>query len=181
LLPLSAILTERGVLMKASMNYQIERPYQDFSKRILRFIVRRFYLYIPDLALITLLVIPPYKSEQILMIVTALVILGFRDLVLMRRSIYYLNQFKVEEQSVQFSLIRYNEVVENHENHIANVAIEKGTQPFRLIIRENNQVVHQQYAIGYWTKSRLNELYEHFQNLKQDVTLESMFKGHMMN
>ncbi|MBS3806934.1 MAG: hypothetical protein KGY60_05470 [Bacteroidales bacterium] len=167
--------------MKASMNYQIERPYQVFSKRILRVVVRKFYLYIPDLVLITLLVIPPYKSEQILMIVTGLVILGFRDLVLMRRSIYYLNQFKVEEQSVKFSLIRYNEVVEDHENHIANVDIEKGSQPFRLIIKENNQVVHQQYAIGYWTKSRLNELYEQFHNLKQDVTLESMFKGHMMN
>lgn len=167
--------------MKTSMNYQIEHPYQVFSKRILRVVVRRFYLYIPDLVLITLLVIPPYKSEQILMIVTGLVILGFRDLVLMRRSIYYLNQFKVEEQSVKFSLIRYNEVVEDHENHIANVAIEKGSQPFRLIIKENNQVVHQQYAIGYWTKSRLNELYEQFNNLKQDVTLESMFKGHMMN
>jgi len=167
--------------MKASMNYQIERAYQDFSKRILRFAARKFYLYIPDLVLITLLVIPPYKGEQILMIVTGLVILGFRDIVLMRRSKYYLNQFKVEAQSVYFSLIRYNDVVEIHENHIANVSMEKGSQPFRLIIRENNKVVHQQYAIGYWTKSRLNELYEQFNSLKQDVTLESMFQGHQIN
>ena len=165
--------------MKATIDYQIERPYQDFSKRILRFAAKKFYLYIPDLALITLLVIPPYKTEQILMIVTGLVILGFRDIVLMRRSVYYLNQFRVEEQSVQFSLIRYNEVVENHENHIANVSMEKGTQPFRLIIKENDQVVHQQYAIGYWTKSRLQALYDEFNNMKQDVTLESMFKGHI--
>ena len=165
----------------AGLNYQIEHPYQEFSKRILRFVAKKFYLYIPDLILLVLLVIPPYESDEILMIVTGLVILGFRDIVLMRRSIYYLNQFRVEDQSVRFSLIKYNDVFDRHENHIANVAVEKAKQPFRLIIKENDQVVHQQYAIGYWTKARLEDLYNKFNNMKQDVTLESMFQGHIVN
>ena len=164
--------------MKASIHYQIQKPYHIFSQRILRFVVNRFYLYIPDLALITLLVIPPYHSQKILLIVTGLVILGFRDIVMMRRSIYYLNDFEVSDQNVRFSLIKYNEVVENHENHIANVALEKATNPFRLIIMENNNVVHEQYALGYWDKKRLEELYEKYNNLKEDVTLETMFKAH---
>ena len=163
--------------MKASINYEIQTPYREFSKRILRFIRNRFYLYIPDLALITLLVIPPYDTEKVLMIVTGLVVLGFRDIIIMRRSIHYLNQFKVEDQNVQFSLIKYNEVNEEHDNHIANVNLEKASTPFRLVIRENNRVVHQQYAMGYWTKSRLEDLYNKFNHLKQDVTLESMFKA----
>lgn len=163
--------------MKASIHYQIQKPYHIFTQRILRFVLNRFYLYIPDMVLVALLVIPPYHTQKILLIVTGLVILGFRDLVLMRRSIYYLNDFEVDDHNVRFSLIRYNEVIENHENHIANVALEKVGNPFRLIIKENNQVVHEQYALGYWDKRRLEDLYEKYNNLKEDVTLESMFKA----
>jgi hypothetical protein len=163
--------------MKASFQYQIQKPYQNFSTRLLRFVANRFYLYIPDLVLIVLLVIPPYHMEKILLIVSGLVILGFRDIVLMRRSIYYLKQFSVDDHNVKFSVIKYSDVAKEHENHIANVALEKAFNPFRLIIRENDEVVHQQYALGYWNKSRLEDLHDKYNNLKQDVTLESMFKA----
>jgi hypothetical protein len=114
--------------------------------------------------------------EKTLMIISGLVVLGFRDLVVIRRSTYYLSQFKVEEQMVSFSILRYNQPYLTRKNHISNVELVREYRPYRLLIKENNAVIHQQYALGYWNKAKLEELYRKFNDLKQDVSMESMFK-----
>ena len=110
------------------------------------------------------------------MIVSGLVVLGFRDLVVLRRSTYYLNQFKVEDQMVSFSVMRYNQIYLTRHNHISSINLEKKYRPFRLVIKENDEIIHQQYALGFWNKKKLEELYQKFHNLKQDISIESMFK-----
>jgi hypothetical protein len=165
--------------MEATLYFEINQESKDFTKRMLRFVKQNFWLYLPDLALIALLIMPPYRMEKTLMIVTGLVILGFRDLVVMRRSTHYLNQFKVEDQMVTFSVRKYNHILFSRENHIANVEVIKEYRPFRLVIKENDEVVHRQYAIGYWSKKRLEDLYQQYNHLKQDISMDTMFKRNL--
>ena len=162
--------------MEATLFYELNTENKDFTKRMLRFLKHNIWLYIPDFVLIILFVLPPYEMEKTLMIISGLVVLGFRDLVVIRRSTYYLSQFKVEEQMVTFSVLRYNQNYITRRNHISNIELVREYRPFRLLIRENNEVVHQQYALGYWNKAKLEELYRKFNDLKQDVSMESMFK-----
>jgi hypothetical protein len=162
--------------MEATLYYELNTENRDFAKRMLRFLRNNFWLYIPDLILLVLLVLPPYQMEKTLMIISGLVVLGFRDLVVIRRSTYYLSQFKVEEQMVSFSILRYNQPYLTRKNHISNVELVREYRPYRLLIKENNAVIHQQYALGYWNKAKLEELYRKFNDLKQDVSMESMFK-----
>lgn len=162
--------------MEATLYYELNTENRDFTKRMLRFLKHNIWLYIPDFALIILLFLPPYEMEKTLMIISGLVVLGFRDLVVIRRSTYYLSQFKVEEQRVTFSVLRYNQNYLTRQNHISNIVLVREYRPFRLLIKENNEVVHQQYALGYWNKAKLEELYRKFNDLKQDVSMESMFK-----
>jgi hypothetical protein len=165
--------------MEATLYYELNKENKDFTKRMLRFLKNNLWLYIPDIVLIVLLVIPPYEMEKTLMIVSGLVVLGFRDLVVLRRSTYYLNQIKVEDQMVSFSVMRYNQIYLSSENHISNVDIIREYRPFRLVIKENGEVVHQQYALGFWSREKLEELYQKFHNLKQGVSMDSMFKRNL--
>ncbi|MBS3768718.1 MAG: hypothetical protein V5A47_00905 [Bacteroidales bacterium] len=165
--------------MEATLYYELNKENKDFTKRMLRFLKNNLWLYIPDIALIVLLVIPPYEMEKTLMIVSGLVVLGFRDLVVLRRSTYYLNQIKVEDQMVSFSVMRYNQIYLSSENHISNVDLIREYHPFRLVIKENGEVVHQQYALGFWSREKLEELYQKFHNLKQGVSMDSMFKRNL--
>ncbi|MFP4620305.1 MAG: hypothetical protein ACLFM7_03275 [Bacteroidales bacterium] len=162
--------------MEATLYYELNEENKDFTKRMLRFLKNNIWLYIPDIVLLVLLAFPPYSMEKTLMIITGLVVLGFRDLVVLRRSTYYLSQFKVEEQMVSFSVMRYNQIYLSRRTHISNVDLVREYRPFRLLIKENDEVVHQQYALGFWNKEKLEEFYQKFRNLKQDISIESMFK-----
>lgn len=166
--------------MEATLYYELNTENKDFTRRMLRFLKHNIWLYIPDFILIALLVIPPYEMEKTLMIISGLVVLGFRDLVVLRRSTYYLNEFKVDDQMmVTFSVLRYNQIYLTRQNHISNIELSREYRPFRLLISENNEVVHQQYALGYWKRNKLEELYRKFSDLKQDISIESMFKRNL--
>lgn len=159
-----------------TLYYEIDSAERNFSKRILRFVKNNVWLYIPDIVLIIFLILPPYEIEKTLMIVSALVVLGFRDLVILRRSTYCLSQFKVKDQTVFFSIMKYNQVFYFRQNHIANVDLILTHRPFRLVIMENDKMIHHQYAIGHWNKKRLKKLYKQYKNMKQDISIETMFK-----
>ena len=162
--------------MEATLYYELNTENKDFTKRMLRFLKNNIWLYIPDFLLLVMLAFPPYEMEKTLMIISGLIVLGFRDLIVMRRSTYYLNQFKVEDQMVSFSVMRYNQIYLTRHNHISSINLDKEYRPFRLVIKENDEIIHQQYALGFWNKKKLEELYQKFHNLKQDISIESMFK-----
>ena len=165
--------------MEAALHYEINTKDRDFSRRMMRFVKHNIWFYIPDIILLVILILPPYEMQKTLMIISGLVVLGFRDLIVLRRSTYYLNRFIVEEQMVSFSVMKYNQIFFTRQNHISNVELTREYKPYRLVIRENNEVVHIQYAIGYWNRKKLKDLYERFNNLKQDISIESMFKGNI--
>lgn len=165
--------------MEATLYYEINAKDKDFANRMMRFVKHNFWIYIPDFVLIILLILPPYEMDKTLMIISGLVVLGFRDVVVLRRSTYYLDRFKVEDQMVSFAVMRYNHIFFTRQNHISNVELVREERPYRIVFKENNEVVHQQYAIGYWKKDKLEELYRKFNELKQGISMESMFKQNL--
>ena len=90
----------------------------------------------------------------------------------------YLSSFKVQESMVTLSILRYNHVLIDRSTHISNVDLKlsKRWYGFSVEIFEGGELIHQQYAIGYWTKKRLAELYDRFKSLKGGVNLNAMFK-----
>ena len=165
--------------MHANLDYEISKSYKYYGSRLIQFVKHNFILYIPDFILLTILAVPPYQMQETLMIITALVLLGFRDIVVMRRSINYLKEFKVNDSAVEYSVLRYNQVYENRKTHISKIVLQlqEDSKPYTLDIYDEGVLVHRQYAIGYWSMDYLKELYTKFSNLKKDMNLEIMFKG----
>lgn len=163
------------------MFFEIPEIYKNYSTRILRFVKRRFWLYIPDGIIIVLLIIPPYSTSETLALISGLVVLGFRDIVIMRRMNSYLSSFKVEESTVFISVLKYSNILINRSTHISNIDLRLSDKwyGYSVEIFEGGALIHQQYAIGYWTKQRLAELYDKFNSLKGDVNLNTMFKEHL--
>ncbi len=169
--------------MSADVVYKIEIGYQDFTTRILRVVKQNFLLYIPDALLIVLLIIPPYNLEKTLSIIGGLLILGIRDIIIMKRNIKYLNNFEVHNGLVYFSILKYSDVYINDHDHITNIDMEwiESKNNCRLVIKRKNSIIHTQYAIGYWTKNRLKELYKEFKEIKNDNNIEDIFRGPILN
>ncbi|KXB08818.1 hypothetical protein AKJ55_00375 [candidate division MSBL1 archaeon SCGC-AAA382M17] len=165
--------------MEATLYYELNAENKNFTTRMLRFLKHNIWLYFPDFILIILIFLPPYEMEKTLMIISGLVVFGFRDLVVLRRNTYYLNHFKVEDQMVTFSVMRYNQLYLTHQNHISTIELVRIYRPFRLVIKENDEIIHQQYALGYWNREKLEELYQKFKSLRQDISIESMFKRNL--
>jgi len=167
--------------MKDNMFFEIPEIYKNYSTRLLRFVRRKFWLYIPDAIIIVLLIIPPYSTNETIALISALVVFGFRDIIIMRRMNSYLSAFKVEESNVYITVLRYNHVSVNRTTHISNIDLRLSDKwyGFSMEILEGGELIHQQYAIGYWTKSRILDLYEKFNSLKGGVNLNAMFKEHL--
>jgi hypothetical protein len=164
--------------MNKDIEYEIPEFYRDFSRRILRFARTHFWMYIPDAIIIIFLLIPPYSTSETIALISGLVVLGFRDIFIMRRMKFYLFSFKVQESMVYYTVHKYNQVMIDRSTHISNVDIKISQRwyGFSIGIYENDLLVHQQYAMGYWTKQRLRELYNRFNSLKGGVNLKAMFK-----
>jgi len=131
--------------------------------------------------IIVFLIIPPYSSNETLALISGLVVLGFRDIFLMQRLNTYLVSFSLEEAMVSYTIYKNNQPVIRSSSHISNIELrfsEKLIGSY-LEIFENDQLIHQQYALGYWTKKRLKRLYSQFHSYKGDVNLSSMFREHL--
>jgi hypothetical protein len=164
--------------MDNNMTFEVPDFYKDFSKRILRFARRHFWMYIPDGIIIIFLVIPPYSTSETIALISGLVILGFRDIFLMRRMSNYLSYFKVEDSMVFYTIHKYSQIMVERSAHISNIDIKlsKRWHGLSIGLYESGVLVHQQYAMGYWTKQRLREIYNRFNSLKGGVNLNAMFK-----
>jgi hypothetical protein len=167
--------------MDKEMSYEIPEFYRDFSKRILRFARRHFWMYIPDAVIIILLIVPPYSSSETIALISGLVVLGFRDIVIMRRMSNYLSSIKVRDSMIYYTIYKHNQVMIDRSSHISNFDIKISEKWYGLSIGlyESGLLIHQQYAMGYWTKERLRELYNRFNSLKGGVNLNAMFKEHL--
>ena len=167
--------------MKDNMFFEIPEIYRSYSTRLLKFVRRKFWFYIPDALIIILLIIPPYSTSETIALISGLVVLGFRDIIIMRRMNFYLSAFIVEESNVFITVLKYNHVYINRTTHISNVDLRLSDKWYGLSIEilEGGELIHQQYAIGYWTKSRIKDLYEKFRSLKGGVNLNAMFKEHL--
>ena len=167
--------------MKDNMVFEIPEVYKNYSSRILKFLKRKFWLYIPDAIIIVLLIIPPYSASETMALISGLVVLGFRDIVILRRINSYLSSFKVEESTVYISVLKYSDVLINRSTHISNIDLRLLDKwyGYSVEIFEGGELIHQQYAIGYWTKQRLADLYDKFNSFKGGVNLNAMFKEHL--
>lgn len=164
--------------MNTDLSFEIPEKYKDFSKRILRFARSHFWMYIPDGVIILLLIIPPYSKSETLALISGLVVLGFRDIVIMRMMKAYLSSFRVSDSMVFYTVYKYSQVFLDHSTHISNIDIKLAQKWYGLSIGlyDGGVLVHQQYAMGYWTKQRLRELYNKFNEIKGGVNLKAMFR-----
>ncbi|MFO8235615.1 MAG: hypothetical protein R6U04_09455 [Bacteroidales bacterium] len=169
--------------MHVHFEYKIPDFYSDFPARIIHFFKKNILLYIPDFILLIILIIPPYNLQQTLIILTGLVILSLRDVIVMKRITKYLYCFKVENSSVEYSILRYSKIYEKRKVHISKVHLNLRSRkkPYRLEIYEGNELIHVQYALGYYSLEKLKELYKNFHNLKKDMDLGVMFRGASLN
>ena len=169
--------------MHANLTYKISDPYKDYLSRLMQFVKKNIWLYIPDSILLLMLILPPYSLDKAIMILTGLVLISFRDVIAMKRSARYLNHFTVEDSYVNYSILKYSKIFKNKKVHISRVSLvlEEFKRPYFLDIYEQGSLVHRQYAIGYWSLNKLREMHSNFNSLKKDMNLSSMFRGASMN
>lgn len=169
--------------MHVYLEYRIPDVYRDFPARMVKFFRQNIHLYIPDFILLIFLIIPPYNWQETLYILTGLVILSLRDVIVMKRNAKYLDNFKVENSFVEYSILKYSRVFKQRRVNISKVHLNLSTRrkPYKLEIYEGEDLVHVQYAIGYYSLEKLKEIYSNFHNLKKELNLGVMFRGASLN
>jgi hypothetical protein len=156
---------------------------QDYLGRILIFVKRNIWLYIPDFVLVLFLVLPPYSWHEALLVIGISLVLSIRDVCLLIYSVNHLGKFIIDGDSVSIAVLRKSELQRQYSGSISEFDIKvKGKLFFKkTLIIKNNEVIHYQYAIGNWSPKKMDELYEHFYNVKRDIGFWKIFKGPMVN
>jgi hypothetical protein len=156
---------------------------QDYLGRILIFIKRNFWLYIPDLIILLFLVLPPYSWFETNIIITLALVLSIRDILLLKYAVFHLGKFIIDGDSVSLAILRKSELHKQYSGNISEFDIKIKSKLFfkKTLILKSNEVIHCQYAIGNWTPKKMDELYEQFYNIKRDIGFWKIFKGPMAN
>jgi len=156
---------------------------QDYLGRILIFVKRNFWLYIPDFVLVLFLVLPPYSWHEALFVIGISLLLSIRDVFLLIYSVNHLGKFIIDGDSVSLAILRKSELQKQYSGNISEFDIKIRGKLFfkKAFILKNNEVIHCQYAIGNWTPKKMDELYEQFYSIKRDTGFWKIFKVPMVN
>ncbi|OFX86427.1 MAG: hypothetical protein A2W99_13640 [Bacteroidetes bacterium GWF2_33_16] len=156
---------------------------QDYLGRILLFAKHNLILYIPDIVTLLFLILPPYSWLETKIIIGLALLLSIRDILLLKYAVFHLGKFIIDGDSVSIAILRKSEL---HKQYTANISeidlIIKGKLWFKkVLVLENQKLIHCQYAIGNWSPRKLIELHEHFYHIKRELGFWKMFKGPIVN
>lgn len=142
-------------------------------------IKRVWYLYIPDILLIIWIIAPPFSTEKLKLFIIAILLLGFRDISIIKQSQQHLESIKLKDGSAIIKTIRYSKVEEVIEKDINTLTmrLQKRLCCSYMDIYLDSELFHRQYAVGSYTFQKLHYLlekvkqYQEIQTKKNDNTV----------
>lgn len=156
---------------------------QDYLGRFLLFAKRNFWLYIPDFATLLFLIIPPYTWFETKIIISVIIVLSVRDIAVLKLSIFHLAKFHIDEDYISIAILRKSKLHSQIHGNISEFDIKvKSFICFKTMeLFQDNKMIHKQFATGYWSGKKMNELYEQFYEAKRNIGMWRMFKAPMVN
>src|SRR6056297_693257 len=161
------------------LNYFSEHPDNDYLGRVFLFMKRNFYLYLPDLIVITYLILPPYSWEETIYLILILLVLSLRDIFLLKYSRYHLGEFVAINNDVYLKILKKGKLHKQYKEYISNIDIEINYHfafPVLYILRQD-EILFKQYATGIWSGRRMKEFKDSFYDFKKEQAMWKMFKG----
>ena len=155
--------------MSRECKHQIKKEEVDFIYRVLITIKRVWYLYIPDIILLVWILSPPFSMEKLRYFIIAILILGFRDISIIKQSQYYLESLRLEENRAFIQIVKYGKLETRVEQdiHTLSVQLYKKFCCSYLDIYRGRDLLHRQYAVGSYTFQKLHYLAEKIKQCKK--------------
>ena len=156
---------------------------QDYFGRILLFVKRNFWLYIPDFIALIIFVAPPYSWFETKIIIGIILILSIRDFLLLKFAIFHLGKLIIDEDYISLVILRKGEIFEQYSGKISEFDLKIKRKLFykQIMVFKGDKLIHRQYAIGNWSSKKLQDLYDQFYKIKSELGLWKIFKGPMLN
>ncbi|MEE4197126.1 MAG: hypothetical protein V2I54_05740 [Bacteroidales bacterium] len=161
------------------LNYFSKHPDSSYPGRVLLFIKRNFYLYLPDLIVLVYLVIPPYTWKEAIYLIMILLVLSLRDILLLRYSRYHLGEFVAINNDVYLKILKKGKLHQQYKEYISDIDMEINYHlgfPVLYILKQD-ELLFKQYATGVWSGKRMREFKESFYDFKKEQSMWKMFKG----
>ncbi|SRR6056297_232730 len=148
--------------MSIECKYQINKEEVDFIYRILITIKRVWYLYLPDVFLLIWILWPPFSMEKLKIFIIAILLLGFRDITIIKQSQYYMERLKIEGSKAFLQILNFSKTHKVAEHHVdaLNIQLNKRFCCSYMDIYLDNKLLHRQYAVGSYNFQKLHYLAE---------------------
>jgi len=155
----------------------------DYGVRIFRFVKRNIHLYLPDMGLLLMLILPPYNWLQFWIALGGLSLLSLRDLFIMRFARYHIYEVGVEKGTVIIKLARYSKHFRtfNVPMEDLSITISKHWGCHVMTLKEGRFILHKQFPVGTWSYEAFEQLKSRLQDEERDLKLHSMFRGPLTN
>lgn len=161
------------------LNYNSTPIDQNHLGRVFLFFKRNYWLYIIDLFIILFLVIPPYNWEETRLLLILLIVLLFRDVIVLKLSYKHLGKFVAKGNEVLVGILNGSKLQEDRVEWLPDMELEvkyKMGIPV-LYVLNGNEIVFKQYPVGNWTLDKMKEFIDSFYDYKKEQALWKIYKG----
>ncbi|MFO7828082.1 MAG: hypothetical protein R6V23_05635 [Bacteroidales bacterium] len=161
------------------LNYFSKSPDNEYLGRVILFMKRNFYLYLPDVVIILFLILPPYSWRETIYLLIMLLVLSIRDIMLLKYSVYHLGEFVAINNDVYLKILKKRKLHQQYKEYITDIEVEINYRfgiPVMYILKQD-EVLFKQYPTGIWSGKRMKEFKDSFYDFKKEQAMWKMFKG----
>jgi len=161
------------------LNYTSKPDEISYLGRVFSFIKRNYWLYVIDIIIIALLIIPPYNWQETRVLILILVILFIRDIIILRYSYRYLGSFIAKGNEVTICILKGRKMSGEISTWMQDLEIEmkyKFGFPV-LYINKESETIFKQYAVGTWSANKMQEFIDSFYDYKKEQNMWKIYKG----
>ncbi len=155
----------------------------DYGTRVFRFMRRNMAMYLPDIGLLLMLLLPPYTWQQFWLALIGLLILSIRDVIILVLAKYHVYHVAMKGDEVVIEMVRYSKHFRTFRVPIRDLSITiKETLGCKIMcMKEGQFLLHKQYPIGVWSPEAIEQLKLRVHEEKKEKLLHTIFRGPMTN
>lgn len=161
------------------LNYNSTNTDNNYFGRVFLFVKRNYWLFLLDIVIIIFLIIPPYNWEETRLLLAMMVLLLFRDLLILKLSYKHLGRFIAKGNEVLIGILNKSNLHKDLKVWLPDIELEikyKFGIPV-LYITNGSEIVFKQYPIGIWTIDKMKEFIDSFYDYKKEQALWKIYKG----
>jgi hypothetical protein len=123
--------------------------------------------------------LPPYNWEETRLLLIMMLVLLFRDILILKLSYRHLGKFIAKGNEISIGILAKSKLQEDITEWLPDIELEikyKLGVPV-LYIFNGSEIVFKQYPVGVWTVDKMKEFIDSFYDYKKEQALWKIYKG----